>query len=144
MPAWPGGSCPSCGENVPANVIHCQYCRALLNTDLEPDSVEIPEFIPLQEISSMVEVEVLGYYLTCPVCKKELRIGKKYVGQRVSCNLCKAQFPLELSNAAIEQNGFYANCPHCEKELRAAPKYLGERLTCKLCGGLLHFADGGN
>ena len=31
-----------------------------MNPDLKTDSVEIPEFIPLQEIGSMVEVKPKG------------------------------------------------------------------------------------
>jgi len=139
MPAWPGGNCPDCGELVPTNIIHCPICRCLLNSELQVDSVEIPEFIPLQEISSMAEVDIRGYFLGCPICHKELRINRKYIGQRVSCNFCEAQFPLELSNRSIEKNAFYAPCPHCEKELRAAPKYLGHKVTCKHCKGLIEF-----
>ena len=60
MPAWPGGPCPECGEVMPENLVHCQNCRALMNPDLKTDSVEIPEFIPLQEIGSMVEVKPKG------------------------------------------------------------------------------------
>ena len=53
MPPWPGGPCPSCGEEMPERLIHCRTCRTLLNTDLDPDSVEIPAFVPLQEIETV-------------------------------------------------------------------------------------------
>ena len=71
MPNWPGGDCPSCGEWMPQNQVRCRNCRTLLNEDLKPDSVEIPEFVPLQEVDSMVEVSPSGYYILCPHCDKE-------------------------------------------------------------------------
>ncbi len=52
MPAWPGGACPDCGDHMPANLITCQTCRALLNSELKVSFVDIPEFIPLQEVSA--------------------------------------------------------------------------------------------
>ena len=51
---------------MPANLVHCQTCRAILNEDLESDSIEIPRYIPLQEIATMIEVDPLGYYVGCP------------------------------------------------------------------------------
>ena len=139
MAAWPGGACPNCGEQMPAKVVHCQYCRALLNPELESDSVEIPVFVPLREISAMIEVEHRGYYTSCPICQKELRINKKYVGSQVQCKHCSGEFPLDFSRPDIEVKAIYANCPHCEKELRAAPKYLGMKVGCKHCQGQIHF-----
>ena len=38
MPAWPGGPCPNCGEDMPPNMVHCRECRTLLNPELERDS----------------------------------------------------------------------------------------------------------
>jgi hypothetical protein len=141
MPAWPGGPCPICGEDMPVNVVHCQNCRTLLNTDLEPDSIEIPEFIPLQEIVSMVEVELGGYYVGCPHCKRELRVGSKYVDENVQCKFCDSQFTMDFSNPKLKMAAFFAECPHCKEELRADPKYLGMKVACKRCGGKIHFVD---
>ena len=141
MSAWPGGPCPSCGEEMPAKLVHCQICRALLDPELEHDSVEIPTFVPLREISAMIEVELRGYYIGCPVCQKELRINKKYLGSQVQCKHCGGKFKLDLKNPLIPTVAFYANCPHCEQELRAAPKYMGEKVGCKHCDGQIHFVQ---
>jgi len=142
MPVWTGGACPQCGEHMPENLIHCQNCRALLNLDLESGVVEVPEFIPLQEITTMVEVEMAGYYVACPNCTRELRINRKYSGERVQCKFCSGQFVLDLSNPKVKVNAFYTACPHCSDELRAAPKYMGTKVACKHCGGKLHLVSG--
>ncbi|MGE3316381.1 MAG: hypothetical protein AB7O26_14795 [Planctomycetaceae bacterium] len=141
MPAWPGGPCPSCGIQMPENLIHCQNCRTLLNDDLQVDSVVIPEFIPLQEIPTMVEVELAGYYIGCPKCKRELRIASKYVDERVECKFCHSQFVMALKNPDIKTAAFYSKCPHCNEELRAAAKYMGSKVACKHCGGKIQFVD---
>ena len=138
MPAWPGGECPSCGEEMPPRLVHCQICRALLNPELESDSVEIPAFIPLREISAMVEVELNGYYVGCPHCKEELRINRKYVGKDVACKHCNGTFNLDIAGPGVTVKAFYTSCPHCEKELRAAPKFMGEKVACKHCSGQIH------
>ena len=138
MPAWPGGNCPDCGEYVPENLIHCQVCRSLLNRDLDPGSVEIPEFIPLPEVALMVDVEARGFYVGCPSCHRELRINRKYLGSSVSCNHCHGRFKFDLAAPGVSLVAFYARCPHCEEELRAAMKYLGARVACKHCSGQLH------
>jgi hypothetical protein len=139
MPPWPGGPCPGCGAEMPPNLIHCQECRHLLNSDLDTDSVEIPTFIPLQEISSMVEVEAAGYFVTCPHCDRELRIARKYVGENVQCKLCKKPFKMQLGAGGPKSDAFFTDCPHCKEELRAAHKYLGANAACKHCGGKIHF-----
>lgn len=141
MPAWPGGPCPQCGEDMPENLIHCYNCRSLLNPDLQPDSVEVPKFIPLREIATMIEVEPVGLYVTCPACHKELRIHGKYVGQRVACKHCSKAFVLEPDRNGVEIAGLYTQCPHCSEELRIARKYLGQKVACKHCGGHIHFVE---
>jgi len=139
MPAWPGGPCPQCGEEMPENLIHCQNCRALLNDELEPDSIEVPEFIPLEEINSMVEVKAKGYYVQCPHCTQELRVNSKYVGQRVGCKICKATYNLLLDSPELKVNAFYADCPECGEELRVAQKYMGQKVACKHCQARIQF-----
>ena len=139
MPAWPGGPCPQCGEEMPPSLIHCQTCRALLNADLKVDSVEIPEFQPLQEIVAMVEVELRGYYVSCPSCWQELRIARKYVDKQVQCKICRKDFRLKVNKGAVSMIGFFADCPHCQEELRSSPKYLGMKVVCKHCRGHIHF-----
>lgn len=141
MPAWPGGPCPSCGDNMPANLVHCQTCRAILNEDLESDSIEIPRYVPLQEIAAMIEVDPLGYYVGCPSCNKDLRINRKYVGENVQCKFCARPFPLELSGSDVRSSHFYTNCPHCSEELKVAHKYMGTKAACKHCGGKIHFVE---
>jgi uncharacterized CHY-type Zn-finger protein len=120
---------------MPANLIHCQFCRALLNPDLYRSDVEIPQFFELKEISSMVEVEVAGYFVICPHCEKELRINRKYAGAAVACKHCRGQFRLDLADPRIKTKSFFAFCGHCDRELRVAPKYLGMDVACKFCMG---------
>lgn len=123
---------------MPANLVHCQCCRALLNDELKSDSVVIPEFIPLPEISTMMEATLTGYYVDCPACHRELRIHRKYVGEDVRCKHCAGPFPFDLANSKIRVSAFYSKCPHCAEELRANTKYLGARVACKSCDGKIH------
>ena len=138
MPRWPGGLCPHCRVFMPKNLIHCQNCRALLNQDLAFGSIKVPEFIPLREISSMVEIEPSGFYVDCPECRQELRINSKYLSQHVECKFCRKTFFLNLSNEGLHLVAFYTTCPRCTDELRIAVKYMGTKVSCKLCGGYLH------
>lgn len=143
MPAWPGGECPECGEYMPENIIHCQKCRTLLNTDLDHDSVEIPAFQPLPELDSLVELQPAGYYLECPHCTRELRVRSKYLGARVQCRYCQAAIRLDSTSSDTRLHAFFATCPYCDKELRARYKYLGMQVACKFCGGRIHFVSEG-
>jgi DNA-directed RNA polymerase subunit RPC12/RpoP len=127
---------------MPEMLIHCQNCRALLNTDLETDTVEVPAFLPLQEIASMIDVSPTGYYIACPKCKEELRINKKYIGERVQCKFCHGQFLFVLTGSDVKVNAFFAVCPHCDEEVRAAEKYKNAKVACKHCGGRIQFVDG--
>jgi Double zinc ribbon len=137
MPPWPGGPCPECGEDMPERMIHCRNCRALLNPDLEPDSVEIPEFVPLKEIEAVVELKVRGYYLSCPECQRELRINSKLLGKRVTCKHCTGQFLYDFTESSLQKAGVYIYCPHCSDRLRMSPKYVGIKVACKSCSGRL-------
>ncbi len=139
MPAWPGGPCPKCGEYMPENLIHCQSCRALLNEELQVDSVAVPEFIPLEEINSMVDVKAKGFYVECPHCSQELRVNRKYAGLRVSCKICRAQYDLILDSPHLTVQAFYADCPECGEELRVSQKYMGQKVACKHCQARIHF-----
>ena len=141
MPAWPGGECPECKEQVPPNIVRCPRCRALLNLDLKPDSVTLPEFIPLQEVESIAEAEPRGFFVLCPSCSRELRVNRKYVGADVSCKHCNQDFTLDFADRNVKKTAFYANCPHCERELRASSKYLGMQAGCRHCGGKIQFVD---
>ena len=138
MPSWPGGLCPHCREFMPKNLIHCQNCRTLLNQDLKTGSVEVPKFIPLREISSMLEIEPSGVYVDCPQCRQELHINRKYFSLHVECKFCRKEFFLNLSEEGLHFVAFYITCPHCTQELRIAAKYMGRKVSCKLCGGHLH------
>tara|TARA_R110002072_G_scaffold238769_2_gene396289 strand:+ start:181369 stop:181767 length:399 start_codon:yes stop_codon:yes gene_type:complete len=120
---------------MPANLIHCQFCRALLNPDLYRSDVEVPAFFELKEIDNVIDVEVAGYYLVCPHCTEELRINRKYAGVSVACKHCSGQFQIDLASPRIRTKAFYAACGHCDKELRVAPKYLGMKVACKFCDG---------
>lgn len=135
MPSWPGGPCPSCGEDMPENLIRCISCRTILNSDLEPDSIEVPSFFELQELACMIELSPRGYFIQCPDCQRELRINGKYIGQTVSCKHCEGRFQFEPEKEKLVIDSFYADCPHCKKELRVGHRYLGEKVACKFCGG---------
>lgn len=132
--AWQGGPCPQCGEDVPANVVHCRNCRTLLNSELTEDSIEIPAFIPLPEIQQLKMVKTRGHYVSCPGCRKELRINSKYFGAAVACKFCSQSFQYDDS---VNKFAMYAACPHCEKELRADVKYAGQNVACRFCKGPL-------
>lgn len=124
---------------MPERIIHCRNCRTLLNTDLDPDSVEVPEFVPLQEIENIVELPVRGYYVLCPHCTRELRVNRKFVGKQVSCRQCTGDFVLDFDDVAIkvEKVGIYVYCPHCNERLRMSGKYVGIKVACKSCSGRL-------
>jgi uncharacterized protein (DUF983 family) len=141
MPAWPGGPCPQCDEEMPENLIHCQNCRALLNEDLRTDTVEITAYIPLAEINIMVEVKAKGYYVLCPQCDQELRVNSKYLGLRVSCKICQAQYDLKINSPDLVVKAFFANCPECHEELRVSQKYMDQKVACKHCQARIHFVS---
>ncbi len=135
MPAWPGGPCPKCGEEMPQNSVQCQSCRCLLKATTSDRAKSVLEYLKLQEISNVVEAPVAGYHVQCPHCEEELRINRKYVGMAVACKHCSGQFQLDVTSSRIRTKAFYVGCPHCDKELRVAPKYIGQNVACKFCGG---------
>jgi hypothetical protein len=139
MSAWPGGPCPECGEEMPPKLIRCAGCRALLNPDLEPGEIVPPEFVPLPEVEAVVDTPVVGYFISCPHCEKELRINARYLGQHVACNFCNGQFQFQVEPPAVRWHAFYTVCPHCSRELRAAKKYRGAKVACKFCNGGIRF-----
>ena len=141
MPAWPGGPCPQCGEDMPANLVPCQPCRELLNDDLEHDTVEIPAFHPLKELAVCCDAYPVGYFFQCPDCRKELRVHKKYLGKQVCCKFCQAPFALKIDASKAISQGFYTSCPHCRQELRIAHKYLGTVAACKFCKGHIQLLE---
>lgn len=130
--AWEGGPCPECGDDMPANVVHCISCRALLNSVLTEDTVEVPEFVPLPEIKEIKASKARGHYIRCGGCGEELRINSKYLGANVQCRHCKHTF--EYTPEA-DQLAMYCKCPHCTEELRASMKYLGQPVACRYCDG---------
>jgi hypothetical protein len=124
---------------MPANLIRCASCRALLNQELSPREILAPEFVPLPEVEAVIDTPIVGYFVTCPRCQKELRINARYVGQHVACKFCDGQFPFELASQSVQVPAFYTQCPHCQKELRAAKKYSGAKVACKFCSGAIRF-----
>jgi hypothetical protein len=126
---------------MPANLVHCRSCRAMLNADLESDSIEIPEFVPMKEIDSYVELRPRGYYVSCPSCDRELKVNAKYLGRRVTCISCAGAFDLDFNNPRIEKLGYYADCPHCSKRLKLAAKYHGMKVACKFCTGHIRLVE---
>src|SRR5690606_18054830 len=141
MPAWDGGPCPDCQDDMPPRLIHCQSCGALLNNDLQPKAIELPEFVPLAEVATMLEARPVGFYVGCPHCERELRIHEKYVGQHVQCKFCRKPFEFAADGNRLARIAFYTDCPHCRKEIRAAQKYLGAKVACKFCDGAIHFVQ---
>ncbi|QDT39561.1 hypothetical protein [Stratiformator vulcanicus] len=131
MPAWPGGACPECGEDMPARMVRCRNCRAMLNTDLDCDTVEIPAFVPLKEIKEHAEVAARGIYHECESCHRELRVNGRYVGTKIACKLCGAK--VDLRKPPSEFRVGYVHCPHCEKTLRINFKYVGQVVACRFC-----------
>lgn len=143
MPAWPGGPCPECGDVMPANLVRCAVCRALLNTDLTPRTIYAPDFAPLPELRATTDVELLGCFVNCPECRQVLRVGRQFFGKHVQCKHCSAAFHCEpASENGVPCNTVYLSCPKCSKELRADRKYVGERVACKFCGEGLRITSG--
>lgn len=139
MPAWPGGNCPECGDQMPANVIRCATCRALLNNDLAIKPIVPPEFVPLPEITESVDVPLRGVYLPCPACTRELRINSSLFGQRVQCRFC--DHPFDLDPERVIPPAGYTSCPHCRQEIRAATKYVGIKVSCRHCHGSIRLVN---
>lgn len=137
MAVWPGGHCPDCGEEVPANVVRCRTCGRILNSDLDIPIIVSPTPLDLPELTPMQEATPRGLFVGCPNCEKELRISRKFLGHHVQCKFCTAPFEFKLNNAAIQMYAVYADCPHCQKEIRVAMKYLNLRVACKQCDGPL-------
>ena len=132
--AWQGGPCPVCGEDMPANVVHCIKCRHLLNSALSDESVEIPKFKPLPEIVEMKLARTRGHYVRCSGCSEELRINAKYFGAHVQCRHCDKAFSY---NKDVPRIALYTKCPHCSEEIRASIKYAGQQVACRFCRGPL-------
>lgn len=131
---WQGGPCPQCGDDMPPRVVHCQTCRALLNSELTEDSVEIPAYFPLPEITVIASASPRGHYVICPGCHQELRIHAKYRGLKVQCKHCNVPFPYD---STVTIQAAYMACPHCSEEIRAGLKYLGHKVVCRHCNGHL-------
>ncbi|MCH2201600.1 MAG: hypothetical protein MK102_06505 [Fuerstiella sp.] len=123
---------------MPANLVHCQSCRALLNSELTEDSVEIPQFVPLKEIDPFQIVSARGLYVKCPGCREDLRIHAKFKNKNVACRHCDQVFFYDKS---VKSVALYSNCPHCEKELRASLNYVGKHVVCRFCSGPLLLTD---
>ena len=137
MPAWPGGPCPDCGDQMPANLLRCRTCGAMLNPSLEMPQIDAPDLGELPEVKVVTEVEAKGFYVGCPNCEAELRIAAKYAGNQVACKFCELPFIFKLDSPTIRRIAVYAPCPYCREELRIAEKYLGKRVGCKHCDGAI-------
>ncbi len=120
---------------MPPLLVRCATCRVLLNDDLQPDSIDLPEFIPLQEVESVIDIHPSGYYIGCPHCQRELRINGKYVGKSVACKSCHKSFDLKLDALASRRLAFYAHCPHCAGDPRCTEIHGRESGLQVLQGG---------
>jgi uncharacterized protein (DUF983 family) len=123
---------------MPPGMVRCRSCRTLLNPELEVDSVEVPDFVPLPEVAAMLDVQPEGVFCDCPDCGRELRIARKYLGSKVACKFCGFGFELDPRHPRVTGSPVYASCPGCRDELRFASKYLGTRVACKHCGAQLN------
>ena len=132
--AWRGGPCPQCGDVMPANLVHCATCRAMLNSELTENPIEVPEFIPLPEIMEMKTAVARGHYVRCGGCQEELRINAKYQGAAVQCRHCNHTFQY---NSDVPKVAMYTTCPHCSEEIRANMSYVGQNVACRFCNGPL-------
>ncbi|QDU36571.1 hypothetical protein Mal4_08580 [Maioricimonas rarisocia] len=141
MPAWPGGPCPDCGDDMPANLVRCATCRALLNPELKPSDIVPYEPVQLQEVASFVESGLVGCFVGCPKCRRTLRVHAKYNGHKVACRFCDATFLFDRSRDDLSWRGGWCQCPHCEKELRFEQAALGRRVACRFCEGHLRPRD---
>ena len=145
MPAWPGGPCPDCGEEMPPNLLRCQFCRGWLNKDLTRPEPVAPEMFALPEIpppDAALAAYPAGHYVICPACRRELRVADQYVGQTVACKYCSEPFRVTTAaDAEPPRVAFYLDCPHCLKEIRASVRYLEQRVACKHCDGPLHLTE---
>ncbi len=83
----------------------------------------------------MIEIEVIGLFVNCSSCHKELKIHRKYLGQRVQCKFCSADFRLDPASPLVQEADSYSQCPHCEETLRFAKKYVGAKVACRFCHG---------
>ena len=124
---------------MPANLVRCATCRALLNDELDVPEIVTPEFVPLTEVEAVVDAKIVGFYVQCPQCRKELRINARYAGSHVACKFCQGQFTFQVDPPRVNVVAFYADCPHCSKELRVADKYRDVNVACKFCNGGLRF-----
>jgi len=160
MPAWPGGPCPECGDDMPPNLITCQTCRALLNSDLQQTYVDIPEFIPLEEItldeqsdsqgsvvtkspvqpqtSPVILIEAKGIFRNCPKCREELKVPRAYLNQSVCCNHCQAPFVCDATTVNEYFVASYVDCPHCSQRIRASREFTNQNVLCNHCSQPLH------
>ena len=169
MPAWPGGPCPDCGDEMPPRLLRCQTCRAWLNEDLRRDDPIAPEPFKLPEIDTQSDPEdagclrarPTGHYVICPSCQRELRVADQYVGQTVACRFCGDPFDLRVlddegatdattgtsteppvsGGADAKRTAFFLDCPHCKREIRASNRYMGHRVVCKHCDGQVQLAE---
>ncbi len=138
MTAWNGGPCPDCGEEMPARVVRCRCCGAILNDQLRPPPVRPPEPVILPEITMATTVIPKAYLIGCPNCEQEIRIAAKYLLKKVACRHCDAPFVFDRSSPVIRKIAFFVDCPHCGEELKAAEKYLEKKVACKHCDQPIH------
>ena len=113
----------------------------MLNPELSMSSVEIPTFMPLQELDAWAEIFPKGLFVACPKCQSELKIAHKYLGERVQCKFCQAPFRVESTNPKVRTADVYSQCPHCQEMLRFARKYVGVKVACRFCQGKLQVLD---
>jgi hypothetical protein len=118
---------------MPARLVRCRDCRTLLNNDLEPAQIEIPQFQPMQVLDSFVELPPRGFYVACPECGRELKISRNDHGKGVRCASCGDAFEFRLCDERLAKLGFYVNCPCCHRQLRMSPEDAGERVGCMYC-----------
>ena len=67
------------------------------------------------------KVPPVGHYIECPHCQLELRINRRFLGQRVCCKFCNGLFLHDLNDPGIRVVAVYTTCPHCAEDIRDDP-----------------------
>ncbi len=139
MPAWDGGECPECGTYMPANLIHCQSCRARLNLDLAEIHVEIPDFVPLPELNMGSEPrgEFSPTEEDSPPALRSPAIGGREAARALPSTTDGPGDDADQgdmhSALIVPVLGVFVPCPHCAAELKVSRELIGQRVACRHC-----------
>ena len=87
-----------------------------------------------------------GGVLSCPGCKKQVRVPEELAGQLVKCPMCETNFnspafegdsptlaPPEEESPSGEEECFNTDCPHCKGVVAIPNQYAGQLMQCPIC-----------